>query len=305
MQTNSKEKVIVTGGCGFIGSHLVDELVKKNYEVHVIDNLSAVSNDKFYFNENAFYYKISILNKTKIEKIFKDTKCVFHLAAESRIQTAIENPENAYQINVLGTLNILELCKKFKVERFILSTTSSVYGLTENLPTDETEKLNCLNPYSLSKYFSEELCKQYVDHFKVIILRYFNVYGERSPTNGQYAPVVGIFLNQLKNNLELTIVGDGEQRRDFIHVLDVVGVNIELFELNFEFHGDIYNIGSGYNSSVNEIANLISNKHRYIGLRPGEAKNTLAKIDKIKNLINFEPKRNIKYFIEIKKKSNF
>ncbi len=282
-----KTKVIVTGGCGFIGSHLVDELVNRNYDVHVIDDLSAVSNEKFYFNDSAKYYKISILEKDKIDDIFLNVDHVFHLAAESRIQTAIQNPEYAYKVNLLGTLVILELCKKHKIKRFLLSSTSSIYGLTEKLPTSEKEQSNCLNPYSQSKFFSEQLCEQYKLYFDIIIFRYFNVFGERSPVNGQYAPVVGIFLNQLSENRPLTVVGDGKQTRDFIHVSDVVSANIKSMEFDGQFNCEVFNIGSGYNYSINEISKSISEKVEFIPQRPGEAMSTLADVNKIKQKINF------------------
>jgi len=294
-------KVIVTGGCGFIGSHLVDELVKKNYEVHVIDDLSAVSNEKFYFNPKANYYKISIIEKKKIGKVFEGAKYVFHLAAESRIQTAIENPEYAYRINVLGTLCVLELCKEYKIERIVLSSTSSVYGMTERLPIKEDDNLDCLNPYSLSKYFSEHLCKQYSEYFDVAILRYFNVFGDRSPVKGQYAPVIGIFLDQYLNNKPLTIVGDGEQRRDFIHVSEVVSANIKSAESTKKFKGEIFNVGSGVNYSIKEIASFISKETVHIPQRPGEARNTLANVEKIKETLEFIPLDSLMSYIESKK----
>jgi UDP-glucose 4-epimerase len=294
-------KVIVTGGCGFIGSHLVDELVKKNYEVHVIDDLSAVSNEKFYFNPKANYYKISIIEKEKIGKVFEGAKYVFHLAAESRIQTAIENPEYAYRINVLGTLCVLELCKEYKIERIVLSSTSSVYGMTERLPIKEDDNLDCLNPYSLSKYFSEQLCKQYSEYFDVAILRYFNVFGDRSPVKGQYAPVIGIFLDQYLNNKPLTIVGDGEQRRDFIHVSEVVSANIKSAESTKKFKGEIFNVGSGVNYSIKEIASFISKETVHIPQRPGEARNTLANVEKIKETLEFIPLDSLMSYIESKK----
>jgi UDP-glucose 4-epimerase len=294
------DKVIITGGCGFIGSHLVDELVKK-YDVHVIDDLSAVSNEKFYFNDSANYYKISILDKNGINKIFKNCKYVFHLAAESRIQTAIENPGYAYTVNVIGTLNVLEACKEYGIKKIILSSTSSVYGMSDNLPTDENEKLDCLNPYSLSKYFSEQLCKQYSENFDVVVLRYFNVFGDRSPIKGQYAPVIGIFLNQYTKGEPLTVVGDGNQKRDFIHVSEIVSANIKSAESSEIFKGDIFNVGSGVNYSINEIASFISKDLKYIKQRPGEARNTLANIEKIKNYIGFIPSDCLKSYIESKK----
>lgn len=228
-------KIIVTGGCGFIGSHIVDKLVNLNHQVLVIDDLSASENESFHFNEKASYYKIDICDP-QIEDIFKNVDYVFHLAAESRIQPSIQNPQKAYRTNVLGTLNILEMSRKYKIKRIIYSSTSSVYGLTNQLPTSENASIDCLNPYSHSKFLGEELFRQYWKIHKIdsVIFRYFNVFGERSPINGQYAPVVGIFLNQLKNNKNLTIVGDGFKMRDFIYVGDIVDVNIDAMTLNID-----------------------------------------------------------------------
>ena len=293
-------KVIVTGGCGFIGSHIVDRLVELNYQVLVIDDLSASENENFYFNEKAEYHKIDICEKDKIESLFKDVDYVFHLAAESRIQPAIKNPSRAYNVNVIGTLNILELSRKYNIKRVMYSSTSSVYGLTNQLPTFENVSIDCLNPYAHSKYTGEELFRQYWKEYNVdsVIFRYFNVFGERSPIKGQYAPVVGIFLNQLKNNMDLTIVGDGLKKRDFIYVGDIVTANIDAMNYSGNLESKTINIGSGSNITIKEIANLISNNQVHIDPRPGEAENTLADIKIARNLLNFNPKTDVKEWIK-------
>jgi UDP-glucose 4-epimerase len=198
-------------------------------------------------------------------------------------------------------LCVLELCKEYKIERIVLSSTSSVYGMTERLPIKEDDNLDCLNPYSLSKYFSEQLCKQYSEYFDVAILRYFNVFGDRSPVKGQYAPVIGIFLDQYLNNKPLTIVGDGEQRRDFIHVSEVVSANIKSAESTKKFKGEIFNVGSGVNYSIKEIASFISKETVHIPQRPGEARNTLANVEKIKETLEFIPLDSLMSYIESKK----
>jgi UDP-glucose 4-epimerase len=293
-------KVIVTGGCGFIGSHIVDRLIELNCQVLVIDDLSASENEQFYFNDKAEYHKIDICDKDNIENLFKDVEYVFHLAAESRIQPAIKNPSRAYNVNVIGTLNILELSRKYNIKRVMYSSTSSVYGLTNQLPTSENVSIDCLNPYAHSKYTGEELFRQYWKEYNVdsVIFRYFNVFGERSPIKGQYAPVVGIFLNQLKNNTDLTIVGDGLKKRDFIYVGDIVTANIDAMNYNGNLESKTINIGSGDNITIKEIANLISNNQVHIDPRPGEAENTLADITIAKNLLNFNPKTNVKDWIK-------
>ena len=293
-------RVIVTGGCGFIGSHIVDRLIELNYQVLVIDDLSASENEKFYFNERAEYHKIDICDKDNIENLFVDVDYVFHLAAESRIQPAIKNPSRAYNVNVIGTLNILELSRIYNIKRVMYSSTSSVYGLTDQLPTSENVSIDCLNPYAHSKYTGEELFRQYWKEYNVdsVIFRYFNVFGERSPIKGQYAPVVGIFLNQLKNNTDLTIVGDGLKKRDFIYVGDIVTANIDAMNYEGNLESKTINIGSGSNITIKEIADLISNNKVHIDPRPGEAENTLADITIAKILLNFNPKTDVKDWIK-------
>lgn len=293
-------KIIVTGGCGFIGSNLVDELVNLNYDVHILDNLSAINN-KFYYNEKAKYYNINIIDK-KINKILKNSTCVFHLAAESRIKSCIDNPKKALNTNILGTLNLLNVCKKNNINKFIYSSTSSVYGLNNNLPVNEEANIDCLNQYSTTKYCGEELVKLYNKMYNIdsCIFRYFNVFGERSPTKGQYSPVIGIFLNQFKKRIPLTIVGDGEQRRDFIHVKDVVNANLIAMNFKEKINAEIFNVGSGINYSINEISQLISNNVTYLPSRIGEAKNNLADISKIKKILNWMPKIKLTEWIQSK-----
>lgn len=293
-------KIIVTGGCGFIGSHLVDRLCELQFDVHVIDDLSASENDKFYYNKKATYYKVSICDKELIEPIFDDTDCVFHLAAESRIQPAIQNPNRAYMVNVVGTLNIVDISTKKGVNRIIYSSTSSVYGLTDVLPTREEEKIDCLNPYSHSKFLGEEILRFYskVYNLDSVILRYFNVFGERSPIKGQYAPVVGIFLNQFSQNQPLTVVGDGLRKRDFVHVRDVVESNIKAMKKESKLNAQVFNIGTGSNLSILDLAKSISNKINFIPNRIGEADNTLAEISKAKKELNFLPEIDIKKWVE-------
>ena len=293
-------KIIVTGGCGFIGSHIVDKLISMNHQVLVIDDLSASENEQFYFNEKSEYHKIDICEKEKIEPLFENVDYVFHLAAESRIQPAIKNPSRAYNVNVIGTLNILELSKKYNIKRIIYSSTSSVYGLTNELPTSENVSIDCLNPYAHSKFMGEELFRQYWKEYNVdsVIFRYFNVFGERSPIKGQYAPVVGIFLNQFKNNTSLTIVDDGLKMRDFIYVGDIVDANVSAMSSGSNLESTTINIGSGSNISIKDIANLISDSHVHIEARPGEAENTLADIRVAKKLLNFNPKTDVKDWIK-------
>ena len=293
------KKIVVTGGCGFIGSHIVDRLIETGYHVTVIDDCSAVSNEQFYFNNKALYFKYSIQDYDLIEPLFHNVDYVFHLAAESRIQTAIANPLYAVKTNVTGTANISNASRLNGVKRVMYSSTSSVYGLNETVPIDETAPIDCLNPYSATKFCGEELCRMYSKLYKLdtLIFRYFNVYGERSPTAGQYAPVVGIFLRQKADGKPLTIVGSGAQRRDYVHVSDIVKANILGMEAEGPILGQVFNVGTGRNYSVNEIASMISNNTIHIPERPGEAKTTLANIQKVQKVLRFNPEISIENWL--------
>ena len=294
-------KALVTGGAGFIGSNLVDKLIDMNWEVVVIDNESAECNEKFYWNPKADNHKLDICDYEFTRDLYNDVDYVFHLAAESRLQPAIKNPINAVTKNSVGTCTVLQCARESGVEKVIYSSTSSAYGLNK-FPNYETDPNDCLNPYSVSKVSGEELCKLYNSLYglKTIIFRYFNVYGERSPTTGQYAPVIGVFLRQKNSGQPLTIVGDGEQRRDFVHVQDVANANlmVALANLDDECYGQVYNIGSGENISILEIAQMISSDYVHIPPRDGEARTTLACIDKARNTFGWEPKLKVKRWIE-------
>ena len=295
-------KALVTGGAGFIGSNLVDELIKQGHEVIVVDDESAESNSQFYWNFQAKNYWVSILDKDRLNEIFEEHKpeYVFHLAAFARIPPSIKNPVLSCEVNVVGSCNVLQCCRNHGVKRVMYSGTSSAYGLKNEPPLKEDMVRDCLNPYSVSKTAAEDLFKMYYTLYglECVIFRYFNIYGERQPLKGQYAPVVGIFLRQKQAAEELTIVGDGTQRRDFTHVSDVVRANIMAAETeNKDALGEVFNIGTGKNYSVNEIADMIDNKQINIPPRQGEAKTTLADISKIKNLIGWEPTVDIQDWI--------
>ena len=263
-------KIIVTGGAGFIGSHIVDKLVADNHQVIVIDNETAIVHENFYYNKHAQYHKLDICNYEETRPLYENVSFVFHLAAESRIQPAIENPLLAVKTNTLGTATVLQCAREAKVQRVIYSSTSSAYGLANVPPLREDMIEDCLNPYSVSKVAGEKLCKMYSDLFKLntTIFRYFNVYGPREPLKGAYAPVVGLFLRQKKSNEPLTIVGDGTQRRDFAHVFDVVEANI--LAMKTQTTGEIFNIGTGRNYSIIDLAKMISTNIKFIPPRPAE-----------------------------------
>ncbi len=295
-------KFLVTGGAGFIGSHLVDSLISYGHDVEVIDNESASENEYFYWNEKANNYKSDICNFNEIERLFKDVYCVFHLAAESRIQTATKNPTKTFRVNFKGTLNILNACKKYNVNRVVFSSTSSIYGLRNTLPLKENMHRDCLNPYSSSKAAGEDLVKIYsrLYNIKSIILRYFNVYGERQPTKGQFAPVVGLFQKMKQDGKPMTVVGDGKARRDYTHVKDVVSANVLAAMKKDLLKTETINIGTGTNYSVLELVNMIGGDYVYIPPRFGEAKETLADISKAKKYLDWEPSIFLENWIENK-----
>lgn len=284
-------KCLVTGGCGFIGSHIVDKLVELGQEVTVIDNHYA-DNEKFYYNEKAQYISQDICNYQMTRVFYTDVDWVFHCAAESRIGPAIENPLNATNINVTGTCTVLQCAREAGVKAFVYSSTSSGYG-NNPYPNVETQPDDCLNPYSVSKVAAEKLCKLYTEMYGLptVVLRYFNVYGERAPRKGQYAPVIGIFKRQKEAGEPLTIVGDGLQRRDFVHVSDVVNANIRAAAavVDPSCYGQMYNIGSGENFSIKEIADWIDHNQVHIPARVGEVRVSLANIEKFQNAFNWEP----------------
>ena len=292
-------KCLVTGGAGFIGSNLVDKLISLDYDVIVIDNESAKENEKFYWNQDADNYTYDICDFNKIKSLFNGVDCVFHLAAQSRIQPSIIDSSYTFKVNFEGTLNILNAAKENNVSKIIYSSTSSYYGLKNAVPSKEKMSRDCLNPYSYSKAFGEDLCKMYNQLYgmNIFVLRYFNVYGDRQPTNGQYAPVIGIFQKQFTSNQDMTIVGDGMQRRDYTHVQDVISANIKIIDSNLNGF-ETFNVGTGINYSVLEIAEMIGGPYKFIPKRKGEAKETLADISKINKILDWSPSIMLKDWIK-------
>lgn len=295
---------LVTGGCGFIGSHIVDALIKDGHTVIVIDNLSSESNETFYYNESPHvkYYKIDIMDYETILPLFQDVDVVFHLAAESRIQPVINNPRLAASVNTLGTCNVLEASRMNNVRRVIYSSTSSAYGFKNKPPLREDMETDCLNSYCASKKAGEDFCKLYnrMWEMETVILRYFNVFGERQPVKGQYAPVVGLFLRQKTKGEPMTIVGDGEQRRDFTWVGDIVSANLlSAKSTNPKIFGEVFNVGTGFNISMNELSELIGGEKTYIPKRAGESQETLADTSKIKEMLGWSPTVSIQDWVRL------
>lgn len=288
-------KSIVTGGGGFIGSHLCERLIKLGHRIVVIDNFS-VGKKK---NLEAIKNKITIINTDirdyeKIVNCFKNVDNVFHLAALADIVPSIEKPNDYFSTNVSGTLNVLQASIKNKIKRFIYSASSSCYGVPKKYPTAETAEIDPKYPYALTKRLGEEL----VIHFAKIYnlnatsLRFFNVYGPRARTSGTYGAVFGVFLAQKLAKQPYTVVGDGEQTRDFTYVSDVIDVLTKV--MNYKnLSGEILNVGSGQTISVNKIISLLKGPKIKIPKRPGEPEVTFADISKIKKLINWQPKISI------------
>jgi UDP-glucose 4-epimerase len=281
---------LVTGGAGFIGSNLVDKLIELGHKVICIDNESAECHEQFYWNPQANNYKYDICDYEKIAHLFNGIDYVFHVASDARIQPAILNPRKSIESNAVGTANVIELARINKVKRFIYSSTSSAYGKKAIVPNVETQPSDPLTPYSTAKVFGENLARVYYNLYglETVSLRYFNVYGDRQPLKGQYAPVIGLFLKQNEEGKPLTVVGDGSQRRDFTHISDVVQANILASEIRDGF-GEVYNIGYGSNYSILDIANMISNDIKFIPSRVGEVQETLASNGKFKDLTGWMP----------------
>ncbi len=292
-------KSLVTGGAGFIGSHIVDKLLFNGHKVICLDNEFA-DNDQFYWNQSAQNVKGDIRDSTLLNSLLEGVDYVFHCAAESRIGPAIENPLNTFDINIMGTANLLQCSREAGVKRLIFSSTSSAYGLNK-VPNVESQPEDCLNPYSVSKVSAEKICTLYTQLYglQTIIFRYFNVYGERAPKKGQYCPVIGIFLRQRAAGQSLTIVGDGKQRRDFVYVGDVANANFLAATTIIPNHmfGQVYNVGQGYNISINDIAKLISDDHIYIPSREGEAFENLADNTKLKTTFSWKPTITVQQWI--------
>lgn len=285
----NKKKAVVTGGAGFIGSHIVDELLKRGHEVHVIDNFAAgKSEDRI--NPNATYYEVDVRERAKITPIIEGADVVFHLAALPRVQFSIDNPEESHDVNVNGALNVLLAARDGKVGKVVYSASSSAYGDQPILPLSEDMLPQPKSPYALQKYVGEHYCRIFSAIFGLptVSLRYFNAYGKRADPNGPYAQAIIKFLNFRKQGMPLTVTGDGEQTRDSIHVSDIVRANMLAYEKDTVGQGEVINIGSGRNVSVNEIARMIGGEVVHIAPRI-EPHDTLADITCAKELLNWEP----------------
>lgn len=285
-------KFIVTGGAGFIGSHIVDMLISRGDEAHVIDNFLTGKRERL--NPKAILYEIDIREFEKLPDILKGSSGVFHTAALPRMQYSIKEPRLTNDINITGTLNVLLAARDAGVPRVVYSASSSAYGSKYPMPLYEDMASCPVIPYAIQKRVGEQYCEMASQFYGLttVSLRYFNVYGPRQTTDADdsYATAIGIFLGQRQKNLPMTIVPDGKQRRDFTHVIDVARANLLAMESDKVGKGEIVNIGAGKNYSMLEVAELIGGPIIFIEPRQGEAFETLANNKRAKELLGWEPK---------------
>lgn len=279
--------MVVTGGAGFIGSHIAERLVADGHEVRVLDNLTQGRRE--WVPSKAEFVEGDITDAALCKRVCQDAAAVFHTAAMSKVGPSIDKIEFCTEQNVIGTQNMLIAARDAKVKRFIYCASSTYYG---NRPAPQQEDMlpDCLNPYALSKYVGEQYCEMFSKLYKLptVCLRYFNVYGPRQPSEGAYALVLGVFLRQWRKGEALTIHGAGDQRRDFVHVRDVVEANLAAWRSTAE--GIALNVGSGVNYSVKEIADMISKNQVHGPRRAGDAEITLADLTRIKKVLGWEAK---------------
>lgn len=300
-------RAIVTGGAGFIGSHIIDLLIEKRIEVVVIDNFSTGRPE----NLNHVKGKVRVVQadigiQGDWMQEFKDIDWILHIAALADIVPSIQNPTTYFQSNVTGTFNVLQAARKFNAKRFIYAASSSCYGIPDQYPTNEKAEIRVEYPYALTKNLGEQLVMHWskVYNIPAVSTRFFNVYGPRSRTSGTYGAVFGVFLAQKLAGEPYTIVGDGNQTRDFTYVSDVAEAILAVAQSSIS--GEIFNVGSGKTISVNRLVELLSGEKTYIPKRPGEPDCTFADITKIKDVINWSPKISIEEGVgEMLKKINY
>ncbi len=286
------KKILITGGCGFIGSHLTEFYLKKKYKVFVIDNISTGNLDNissFKKNKNFKFFKIDIANKFNLDFLGKNVDYVFHLAALADIVPSIIYPERYFKANVIGTFNLMQNLKNIKIKKIIYSASSSCYGIPKKYPTNENSIIEPRYPYALTKYQGEQIVQHWSKIYDIpyISLRFFNVYGPRSRTSGTYGAVFGVFLAQKLANKPFTVVGNGKQTRDFTFVSDVVKALHKSAVLSVK--NKVFNIGSGNTYSINYLTTLLGGKKIYIPKRPGEPDSTWANISKAKKILKWKP----------------
>ena len=283
-------KSLVTGGAGFIGSHLVDALLTKGDKITVLDNFSTGRRENLnHIEDEVELVEADLSLYGTWTKYFKGVDRVFHLAALADIVPSIENPDTYYQANVTGTFNVMKACKKFNVGKVVYSASSSCYGIPDIVPTPESAEIRPQYPYALTKFLGEQIVLHWSHVYGVpsVSTRLFNVYGPRSRTSGTYGAVFGVFLAQKLNKKPFTVVGDGTQTRDFTYIEDVTSALVIASESNLK--GEIINIGSDNTYSVNQVVALLGGEVVFIPKRPGEPDCTWADISKVKKLLKWSP----------------
>ena len=289
-------KVIVTGGAGFIGSHVVDALIEAGHDVTIIDSL--VFGKKEFINKKATFYKKDIRDYASLKKICKGAEAIFHLAADPRLPVSIQDPLLTHEVNVTGTLNVLWAAKENKVGKVIFSSSCTAYGQVKP-PFKEGQPTNPVSPYGLHKLIGEKYCALFYQLYGVesVCLRYFNVFGPRKLATGSYPMVIPVFLDQRARNQPMTIVGDGKATRDYVHVSDVARANVLAWQSKV-CDGSPINIGSGKQASVNEIARLIGGATVHIPPRLGEMVAAAADNSKARRLLGWKPKISLQQGLE-------
>lgn len=286
-------KTLVTGGCGFIGSHLAEMLLALGHEVAILDNLACGRKENiktFETHSKLSFHQIDICDRTAMRPHLQGVDWVFHMAGLADIVPSIEQPDGYFQANVVGTLNVLQCARDAGVKRVVYAASSSSYGIPEIYPTPETSPIDPQYPYALTKYMGEELVLHWAKLYKLpaISLRLFNVYGPRSRTSGAYGAVFGVFLAQKLKGTPFTVVGDGTQTRDFTYVTDVAEAFIKAAQSDVS--GEAINVGSGNHYSVNRLVELLGGPVVNIPKRPGEPDCTFGDTTKVTKLLGWKPK---------------
>jgi len=299
-------KVLITGGAGFIGSSLADKLIEQGKTVIILDNLSTGKHENI--NSKATFHNVDISDTSLVrtgwfELVMQGVDVVFHCAALARVQPSIVDPLEYNNTNVTGTLNILFAAHKAGVKRVVYSASSSAYGNTFQFPTPESAQTNPLSPYGLQKYIGEQYCTMFSEVYGLdtTSLRYFNVYGEKMNLTGAYCLAMGIFAKQMLDGKPLTITNTGKQRRDFTYVGDVINANILAGLYEGKLNGNVFNIGNGKNYSINEVADMFGGKKQY-GETRMEPFQTLADNSKARKILGWNPKGNLPEWLEQYKK---
>lgn len=295
-------KILVSGGAGFIGGHLVDKLIAKGHDVVVLDNLSTGKKENV--NEKAELMELDICDFEAIRPFFNEIDYVFHLAAKARVPISVKDPIGTSQINIMGTINVFKASQEAGVKRVVFASSSSVYGNGNKPPFKEEMTPMPVSPYAMQKLVGEQFAKLFTELYKIpiVILRYFTSYGPRMIFDSEYSLAIGKFFRLKKENKPLTIFGDGEQTRGFCYVMDIASGNIKAMESDKLKGGEIINIGGSEIISVNQLADLMGGERVYLPPREGDVRFSMGDVSKAKELIDWQPEFSFKQGIDETKK---